>query len=78
MSSNFERLQKITNQAYAKNFSCLFYVEPRNLPNHGQDDLVLLIFMNRMIGVLKLRIESAVLEKLKNCQNGTFEPVHEI
>jgi hypothetical protein len=22
--------------------------------------------------------KSAILEKLKNCQNGTFEPVHEI
>ena len=31
MNSNFERLQKITNQAYAEDFSCLFYVEPRNL-----------------------------------------------
>ena len=31
MSSNFERLQKIINQAYAEDFSCLFYVEPRNL-----------------------------------------------
>ena len=27
MSSNFERLQKIINQAYAENFSCLFYVD---------------------------------------------------
>ena len=24
------------------------------------------------------RFKSAILEKLKNCQNGTFEPVHEI
>ena len=24
------------------------------------------------------RFKSANLEKLKNCQNGTFEPVHEI
>ena len=32
MSSNFERLQKIINQAYDENFSCLFHVEPRNLP----------------------------------------------
>jgi hypothetical protein len=32
MSSNFERLQKIINQAYAENFSFLFHVEPRNLP----------------------------------------------
>ena len=23
-------------------------------------------------------LKSAILEKLKNCQNGTFEPVHEI
>ena len=32
MGSNFERLQKIINQAYAENFSCLFHVKPRNLP----------------------------------------------
>ena len=32
MSSNFERFHKIINQAYAENFSCLFHVEPRNLP----------------------------------------------
>ena len=32
MISNFERRQKIINQAYAENFSCLFHVEPRNLP----------------------------------------------
>ena len=25
-----------------------------------------------------LRFKSAILAKLKNCQNGTFEPVHEI
>ena len=24
------------------------------------------------------RFKSAILEKLKNCQNGTFEPMHEI
>ena len=24
------------------------------------------------------RLKSAILAKLKNCQNGTFEPVHEI
>ena len=24
------------------------------------------------------RFKSAILAKLKNCQNGTFEPVHEI
>ena len=29
MSSNFEKLQKIINQAYAENFSCLFHV-PRS------------------------------------------------
>ena len=29
MSSNFERLQKIINQIYAENFSCLFHV-PRS------------------------------------------------
>ena len=31
MSSNFERLQKIIDQAYDENFNCLFDVEPRNL-----------------------------------------------
>ena len=44
MSSNFERLQKIINQAYAENFSCLFHVNPeicQDAPNQGQDDLVL-------------------------------------
>ena len=41
MNSNFERLRKIINRAHAKNFSCLFHVEPRNLPrcpkHVGQD-----------------------------------------
>ena len=32
MNSNFERHQKNINQAWAKNFSFLFHVEPRNLP----------------------------------------------
>ena len=32
MNSNFEMLQKIIYQVYAKNFSCLFHVELRNLP----------------------------------------------
>ena len=46
MGSNFERLQKITNQAYIKDFSCLFHMEPGNLPCQDpptcdQDDLVL-------------------------------------
>ena len=32
MTSNFERLTKIINQAYAENFSFLYHVERRNLP----------------------------------------------
>ena len=32
MSSNFERLQKIINEAYAESFSFLIHVKPRNLP----------------------------------------------
>ena len=44
MNSNFERLQKIINQAYDENFNCLFDENPeicQDVPNQGQDDLVL-------------------------------------
>ena len=34
MNSNFERLQKIINQAYDENFNCQFHLEPRNLPRY--------------------------------------------
>ena len=29
MSSNFERLHEIINEAYAENFSCLYHWEPK-------------------------------------------------
>ena len=32
MSSNFESFHEILKQANSENFSCLFHVEPRNLP----------------------------------------------
>ena len=35
-------------------------------------------FGQKKISNFMHRFKSAILEKLKNCQNGTFEPVHEI
>ena len=33
---------------------------------------------HHLLHLLILRLLASILEKLKNCQNGTFEPVHEI
>ena len=55
MSSNFARLHKIINQAYAENYSCLFHVwSPeicQDAPNQVQDDLVLftIIFFRSLV-----------------------------
>ena len=65
MNSNFEKLERITKEAGSENFSCLFHVEPGNLPRWPGP------FVKKKVWIRSFRIrEKYVMNSLIDWRHG--------